>query len=118
MVYIIAFFKVKCVQYFFNNLSFGSSAGVRSCKPGGYVVYSTCTLSMPQNDGTVQRTLDKLWSETNIDVAIKDTRMLRDAFSDTFNFHADTRFGQMVVPNVTANFGPIYFCALQRLNEE
>ncbi|KAK7497187.1 hypothetical protein BaRGS_00011481 [Batillaria attramentaria] len=29
-------------------------AGIRSCKPGGAVVYSTCTLAAAQNDGVIQ----------------------------------------------------------------
>ena len=92
------------------------SAGIRACRPGGYIVYSTCTLSMPQNDGVIQRTLDKLWQETNIDVVIKDTKPLAECFKDTFNFYEKTRFGQLVVPNLTANFGPIYFATLQRVS--
>ena len=92
------------------------STGIRMCRPGGYIVYSTCTLSAPQNDGIIVRALDKLWQETNIDVVIKNTQPLVQCTRDVFNFYENTRYGQLVVPNLTANFGPIYFCALQRVS--
>ena len=40
-------------------------------RPGGSVVYSTCTMSPIQNDGVVYETLRRLWEETNIDVRIE-----------------------------------------------
>ena len=85
-------------------LLFLYSAGIHSCRPGGYIVYSTCTLSMPQNDGVVQRALDKIWQETNIEIVIKDTSEIAARFKDIFDFYEKTRFGQMVIPNLTANF--------------
>lgn len=90
-------------------------AGIKACKPGGIIVYSTCTLSLPQNDGAVQAALEKICQETNIEVAIEDTGMIADHFRQTFNFYGKCRYGQLVVPNLTANFGPTYFCKLHRI---
>ncbi|KAK2152584.1 hypothetical protein NP493_2441g00000 [Ridgeia piscesae] len=92
-----------------------TSAAAHCCKPGGSIVYSTCTLSPPQNDGVVQAALELLWQQTNIDIVVQDTGHLADTFSNTFNFYK-CRFGQLVLPNLTANFGPMYFCKLKRLN--
>ena len=79
-------------------------------------MYSTCTLSPPQNDGVIQATLEKIWQETDINITVQDLSAIRDRFRDTFFFYKDSRFGQLVVPHLTANFGPMYFCKLKRLN--
>ncbi|KAK7107489.1 5-methylcytosine rRNA methyltransferase NSUN4-like [Littorina saxatilis] len=90
-------------------------AGIRSCKPGGSVVYSTCTLAAVQNDGVVQAAVEELWETSTIDVAVEDLSPLKEAFSSTFKFHSGTRLGQLVLPSLTSNFGPMYFCKLRRL---
>ena len=91
------------------------SAGILACKPGGSIVYSTCTLSMAQNDGVVKQALEHLWLTSSVSVAVVDTEPLCTTFSDVFKFYK-CQFGQLVLPNLTANFGPIYFCKLQRLS--
>ena len=48
------------------------------------MVYSTCTLAMPQNDGTVQATIEKLWHTTDIDVVVEDTSNIVDGFREIF----------------------------------
>lgn len=90
-------------------------AGLLACKPGGSVVYSTCTLSMAQNDSVVRQALEQLWLKSSFDVAVVDTTPLVSAFSDVFTFRK-CQLGHLVLPNVTANFGPMYFCKLQRLS--
>ncbi len=78
-------------------------------------MYSTCTLGMAQNDGVVRQALEQVWLKHSFDVAVVDTAPLVSAFSDVFVFHK-CQFGYLVLPNVTANFGPMYFCKLQRLS--
>lgn len=91
-------------------------AGIQSCKPGGSVVYSTCTLAAVQNDGVVQAAVEELWETSDIDVAVEDLSPMADMFLQTFSFHLATRFGQLVLPCLTNNFGPMYFCKLKRLS--
>ena len=79
-------------------------------------MYSTCTLSLPQNDGVVQAALQEIWEKTKIDVVVVDTYHIAEAFRKTFNFFPKCHLGQLVLPNLTANFGPMYFCKLKRLN--
>lgn len=47
------------------------SAGVRACKPGGTVVYSTCSLSPVQNDGVVYMALKRLKEVHNIETVVR-----------------------------------------------
>ncbi|VDH91237.1 Hypothetical predicted protein [Mytilus galloprovincialis] len=89
-------------------------SGIMSCVPGGSIVYSTCSLSPGQNDGVIQATLEHLWKETNIDISVVDLSYIQTLFKDTFNFYPSCRFGQLVLPNLRANFGPMFICKLHR----
>ncbi len=44
---------------------------MKCCRPGGSVVYSTCTLSPTQNDSVVHRALRYFWEETHTDFVVK-----------------------------------------------
>ncbi len=46
-------------------------SGVRACKPGGTVVYSTCSLSPIQNDGVVYMALKQLKELYDIDTVVR-----------------------------------------------
>ncbi|KAF3858492.1 hypothetical protein F7725_011693 [Dissostichus mawsoni] len=73
-------------------------AGIEAACPGGEILYSTCTLSQIQNLSVVV-----------------DLRPLTHMFRKTFDFAPDLPLGEMVVPHLAANFGPIYMCKLRRL---
>ena len=92
------------------------SAALLLLRPGGTLVYSTCTLAMPQNDGTVHAVFDEIWQNTDLDFAVVDTAPLVDSFKHVFKFHDQCRFGQLVLPSVLNNFGPTYFSKIRRLN--
>ncbi|XP_068098637.1 5-methylcytosine rRNA methyltransferase NSUN4 [Hyperolius riggenbachi] len=89
-------------------------SGLRAVAPGGDVVYATCSLSQLQNELVVERALDIADSEHGIRASIRDLRPFQEIFRNTFNFHTNCRIGELVVPHLTANFGPMYFCKLRR----
>ncbi|XP_014787362.1 5-methylcytosine rRNA methyltransferase NSUN4 isoform X1 [Octopus bimaculoides] len=91
-------------------------SGIKSCKPGGSVVYSTCTLSFAQNDGVIQSAYDYLMQNSNIDIVVEDLQPLFSCFRDTFSFYGGTRFGELVLPCLSSNFGPMYICKIKRLS--
>ncbi|KAM5125213.1 5-cytosine rRNA methyltransferase NSUN4 [Mantella aurantiaca] len=89
-------------------------AGLHAVAPGGGVVYSTCSLSQLQNEFVVERALDLAGAEYGIHASAVELRPLRDLFQDTFHFHDNCRIGELIVPRLTANYGPMYFCLLRR----
>ncbi|XP_064521401.1 5-methylcytosine rRNA methyltransferase NSUN4 isoform X2 [Pseudopipra pipra] len=90
-------------------------AGILAAKPGGEVVYSTCSLSPLQNECVVERAVEIAETQFNISVHTEDLSHFRTLFQDTFSFFSDCRLGELVLPHLTANFGPMYFCKLRRM---
>ncbi|KAM3841880.1 5-cytosine rRNA methyltransferase NSUN4-like [Vipera latastei] len=91
-------------------------AGVLAAKPGGEVVYSTCSLSELQNEYVVERAVELLNIQYSINVTVEDLRHFRRLFQNTFSFYSNCRVGELILPHLTANFGPMYFCKLHRMN--
>ncbi|GAB1605022.1 5-methylcytosine rRNA methyltransferase NSUN4-like [Argonauta hians] len=91
-------------------------SGIKSCKPGGCIVYSTCTLSFAQNDGVIQSAYDYLVQNSNIEIVVEDLQPLFSRFRDTFTFYGHTRFGELVLPTLSSNFGPMYICRIKRIS--
>ncbi|NWV00220.1 NSUN4 methyltransferase, partial [Upupa epops] len=90
-------------------------AGILAAKPGGKVVYSTCSLSPLQNEYVVERAIEIAETQFNISIQAEDLSHFRTLFQDTFSFFSDCRMGELVLPHLTANFGPMYFCKLHRM---
>nr|XP_047915107.1 5-methylcytosine rRNA methyltransferase NSUN4 [Anser cygnoides] len=89
-------------------------AGILATKPGGDVVYSTCSLSPLQNEYVIERAIEIAETQFNITTHAEDLSHFRTLFQDTFSFSSDCRLGELVLPHLTANFGPMYFCKLRR----
>ncbi|GAB0094294.1 5-methylcytosine rRNA methyltransferase NSUN4 [Sergentomyia squamirostris] len=87
-------------------------------KIGGSLVYSTCSLSPVQNDGVVQMALANSFRDSGISVVINDLTDVMTPFYDMFRFEnpRGLKYGQMVIPFLPANFGPMYFCKMTRLS--
>ena len=93
-------------------------AGLTLLKPGGCLVYSTCTLSPVQNDGVVHMALRSLWEETTLDFEVCDLSEAVKPFRFLCKLHGrqeGLKYGQLVVPFLPNNFGPMYFAKIRRL---
>jgi len=103
-------------------------SGIRACKPGGIVVYSTCTLAPVQNEGVVERAIENLallssnkkhrrYKGTDpIKCEIISTKSLEKHYAYFFDFYAKTCYGSLVLPHISNNFGPLYFCKIRRIS--
>ncbi|KFZ51951.1 5-methylcytosine rRNA methyltransferase NSUN4, partial [Antrostomus carolinensis] len=89
-------------------------AGILATKQGGEVVYSTCSLSPLQNEYVIERAVEIAETQFNIRIHVEDLSHFRTLFQDTFSFFSECRLGELVLPHLTANFGPMYFCKLRR----
>ncbi|KAM9350067.1 5-cytosine rRNA methyltransferase NSUN4 [Symphorus nematophorus] len=90
-------------------------AGIEAACPGGEIVYSTCTLSQIQNLSVVEQAIYLARENHGIHLEVVDLRALTHMFRKTFHFAPDLPLGEMVIPHLAANFGPIYMCKLRRL---
>ncbi|KAG7209307.1 hypothetical protein KM043_015418 [Ampulex compressa] len=77
---------------------------------GGTVVYCTSTLSPIQNDGVVQMALKRAWEEDNSALVVKDMSAGLQPLKCLYKFwKKNVRYGHLVLPSITNNWGPIYF---------
>ncbi|XP_032422287.1 5-cytosine rRNA methyltransferase NSUN4 [Xiphophorus hellerii] len=90
-------------------------AGILAACPGGHVLYSTCTLSANQNQAVVQQAVQLAEEQHGIQLQVISLCPLAQMFSNTFHFAPNLHLGEMVIPHLAANFGPIYLCKLRRL---
>ena len=78
------------------------AAALDAVKPGGRIVYSTCSISPLENDGVVEKLFKKR----------------KDMF-DIINFKPETgektRYGIHILPDTTGA-GPIYYCGIEKRN--
>ncbi|XP_032884678.1 5-methylcytosine rRNA methyltransferase NSUN4 [Amblyraja radiata] len=91
-------------------------SGILATKPGGSIVYSTCSLSQLQNECVVERAVQMAETEHGMELHPEDLTDVRTHYRETFNFYGRCRVGELVLPHLTANYGPMYFCKLHKIH--
>lgn len=72
-----------------------------ACKSGGEIVYSTCSLSPLENDGVIEKLLNKKGDQ--VEVITKEVE-----------YFEKTKYGNISLPH-QFGIGPIYFCKLKKI---
>jgi len=78
-------------------------SGLLALKPGGTLVYSTCSISPLENDGVIERLLQKKNQTVELDPANADLQDLEP-----------TRFGFQIFPDRFQGQGPIFITRLKK----
>ncbi|PRD23770.1 UNVERIFIED_CONTAM: nsun4 [Trichonephila clavipes] len=90
------------------------STALKALKVGGSLVYSTCTLSPIQNDGVVHMSLSNLSTESSFEFCVQDLSTAFFPLRKMFQFSDNCIYGQLVVPFLPLNYGPMYICKINR----
>ena len=85
-------------------------SAIRSCKVGGYVVYSTCTLDKRQNCDVI----DWLLSESSVQSCVVVEHVDVSRIFENFLNVRRLGNGVLVVPTVQRNWGPLFVCRLKK----
>lgn len=101
-------------------LLFFCSGGLKALRRGGCLVYTTSTLSPNQNDEVVETALRRLHQDPEVDseFAVCDLESLATDFYEAkiLRFaRGQCKYGQLVIPFLPNNYGPVYTCKLKRL---
>ncbi|XP_035667984.1 tRNA (cytosine(34)-C(5))-methyltransferase, mitochondrial-like [Branchiostoma floridae] len=90
-------------------------SALHAVKPGGSVVYATCTLSLKENDDVVESVFEQ-FSKNKSRIDVINLSYLTENFWRIFRFDSSTRCGQLVLPHLDANWGPMYFAKLKKVH--
>nr|XP_033799559.1 tRNA (cytosine(34)-C(5))-methyltransferase, mitochondrial [Geotrypetes seraphini]XP_033799560.1 tRNA (cytosine(34)-C(5))-methyltransferase, mitochondrial [Geotrypetes seraphini] len=85
-------------------------SAIETLRPGGSLVYSTCTLSGAENDNVVARILDCCGN-----VQAEDLSNLAAAVSQDFTLAAGIQHGLLVLPDKGKAWGPMYVAKLKKI---
>lgn len=92
-------------------------SALQTVVPGGIVVYSTCSMSVFENDAVIDEVLSECTQNNDLKVEVLDSQFANQPIADMFNFQ-QTQNGILVLPSKTKNWGPLYFCKLKRFAVE
>ncbi|XP_069886530.1 tRNA (cytosine(34)-C(5))-methyltransferase, mitochondrial isoform X2 [Dipodomys merriami] len=85
-------------------------SAIRALRPGGILVYSTCTLSKAENQDVISAVLNSCCNVVPVDI-----REIARTYSQHFTFApTDHEYGFMVIPDRGKAWGPMYVAKLKK----
>jgi 16S rRNA C967 or C1407 C5-methylase (RsmB/RsmF family) len=92
-----------------------ATAAFLALRPGGVLVYSTCSISAWENDGVVERVLQRFEGQVQLEADLES--MLDKKLWSLFDGIEKTSKGWLLMPD-RLGFGPLYFSVIRkRLND-
>lgn len=86
-------------------------SAIKALRPGGSLVYSTCTLSKAENSGVINLVLNSCTNVIPVDIS-----EIAQAVSQQFTFHSDTQQHELLVlPEKGRAWGPMYIAKLKKV---
>jgi 16S rRNA C967 or C1407 C5-methylase (RsmB/RsmF family) len=79
------------------------AAALEAVKPGGHVLYSTCSISSLENEAVVER-LAKKRSGRYEEIPVEAP------------FSEELSHGRIILPDTAQGKGPLYFCLIRRIS--
>ncbi|XP_073698823.1 tRNA (cytosine(34)-C(5))-methyltransferase, mitochondrial [Garra rufa] len=90
-------------------------SALAAVRPGGVVVYSTCTMSQAENQSVVEAVLA---SYKGVELLELEQHLI-DSLSNHFCFaHFNSSVGHLVIPQKGKTWGPMYVSRLRRIYEK
>lgn len=80
-------------------------SGIKSLRPGGRIVYSTCSVSPVENDKVVEKALKR---NANMDVVRDCEPLVRLIGAE------QTLYGHIACPDTANGWGPLYWCTMEK----
>ena len=74
-------------------------------------------MSPMQNDGVVQAALRNIWETSHVNFFVNDLSAAFEPLKSTLNLvneEVNLKFGQLVLPHIANNFGPMYIAKITR----
>ncbi|XP_041982027.1 5-methylcytosine rRNA methyltransferase NSUN4 [Aricia agestis] len=94
------------------------ASALQLVRVGGALVYSTCALSPAQNDGALHAALAAAFRDHGVVATVKDLSAPFSSLSSALvlgSGAAKPKYGQLVIPDIAANYGPTYIARIVRV---